>query len=191
MQTVSLTPLPQSHDDPLWISGHRFRYDVSCAACHTVGNAGGADDTSFCANSACHGRDWKFLALDAPRVLELTRPERVTGKGARPVPHPIEAQLDCRRCHDLDKVVPFRAEDAQVANDACGGCHQLPAAPAEGTAPTPAAGVAAVQPPVMPHTLEEREDCLQCHAIDSTVSPTKQDHANYTNSVCQACHKPK
>lgn len=63
---------PQSHVDTNWIARHRFEFDATCAGCHDVSNPGGTDDSSFCANSACHATEWKFAGLDATHIVELT-----------------------------------------------------------------------------------------------------------------------
>jgi hypothetical protein len=63
---------PESHIDSNWIARHRFEFDATCQGCHDVSNPGGSDDTSFCANSACHATEWKFAGLDATRIVELT-----------------------------------------------------------------------------------------------------------------------
>ncbi len=63
---------PQSHVDTNWIARHRFEFDATCAGCHDVSNPGGTDDSSFCANSACHATEWKFAGLDATRIIELS-----------------------------------------------------------------------------------------------------------------------
>lgn len=63
---------PETHVDTNWIARHRFAFDGTCEGCHTVANAGGSDDSSFCANSACHATDWKFAGLDATGIVELT-----------------------------------------------------------------------------------------------------------------------
>ena len=63
---------PASHVDSNWISRHRFEFDSTCEGCHDVSNPGGTDDSSFCANSACHATEWKFAGLDATGILELT-----------------------------------------------------------------------------------------------------------------------
>ncbi len=51
---ISRGPEPQSHLNPNWITLHRDIFDASCSNCHTTENPGGADNSSFCANSACH-----------------------------------------------------------------------------------------------------------------------------------------
>jgi hypothetical protein len=62
---------PASHVDSNWIARHRFAFDSTCEGCHDVSNPGGADDSSFCANSACHATEWKFAGLDATRIVDL------------------------------------------------------------------------------------------------------------------------
>ena len=63
---------PESHLDSKWISRHRFDFDDTCEGCHDVSNPGGTDDSSFCANSACHATEWKYAGLDAAGIVELT-----------------------------------------------------------------------------------------------------------------------
>lgn len=70
--TLTETYEPESHVDTNWIARHRFEFDGTCEGCHTVTNPGGSDDSSFCANSACHATDWKFAGLDATGMIELT-----------------------------------------------------------------------------------------------------------------------
>ncbi len=63
---------PESHIDANWLSRHRFEFDDTCQGCHDVSNPGGSDDSSFCANSACHATEWKYAGLDATSIVELT-----------------------------------------------------------------------------------------------------------------------
>lgn len=63
---------PESHNDSNWISRHRFEFDGTCDACHDVSNPGGRDNSSFCANSACHATEWTYAGLDATRIIDLT-----------------------------------------------------------------------------------------------------------------------
>ncbi len=69
---VEIAFQPQSHVDTDWIARHRFEFDSTCEGCHTVGNPGGKDNSSFCANAGCHATDWKFAGLDAPSITDLT-----------------------------------------------------------------------------------------------------------------------
>lgn len=55
---------PASHQDTDWITRHQDEFDASCSMCHDASNEGGSDDSSFCANSACHGTTWIFAGLE-------------------------------------------------------------------------------------------------------------------------------
>ncbi len=76
----------------------------------------------------------------------------------------------------------------------CGGGASAPAQ--EPAAEEPAAEEPAVEepatpttgPPAIPHTLEGRDDCLQCHA-ESAFKPFPTDHSGRTNDGCTTCHK--
>ncbi|MEA1977463.1 MAG: c-type cytochrome domain-containing protein, partial [Chloroflexota bacterium] len=68
---ISRGPEPESHLNPNWISLHREVFDVSCSNCHTTENPGGADNSSFCSNSACHGTVWEYAGFDAPGLREI------------------------------------------------------------------------------------------------------------------------
>jgi nitrate/TMAO reductase-like tetraheme cytochrome c subunit/mono/diheme cytochrome c family protein len=68
---ISRGPEPESHLNPNWISLHRDVFDASCSNCHTTENPGGADNSSFCSNSACHGTVWEYAGFDAPGLREI------------------------------------------------------------------------------------------------------------------------
>jgi hypothetical protein len=78
-------PEPSSHRSSAWLHQHHLAMDETCALCHTVSNPGGADDSSFCANSACHGIRWKYADLNAPALVERLGLQRPT---PTPVPTP-------------------------------------------------------------------------------------------------------
>lgn len=63
---------PESHIDTNWISRHRFEFDGTCEGCHDISSPGGADDSSFCANSSCHATEWTYAGLNAPGLIEMT-----------------------------------------------------------------------------------------------------------------------
>jgi nitrate/TMAO reductase-like tetraheme cytochrome c subunit/mono/diheme cytochrome c family protein len=65
---ISRGPEPESHLNPNWLGLHHSAFDETCAACHTTGNAGGTDNSSFCSNSACHGSGWQYAGLNAPAL---------------------------------------------------------------------------------------------------------------------------
>jgi hypothetical protein len=121
-------PKPESHREPLFLSAHRFQYDVTCASCHTVADAGGTSDQSFCSNAICHGQAWEYLDLNAPAVLALVAPDLAPegGEGGGPgvVPHPIYPDTDCTRCHNINGVVPFPENHVQFSNNECTSCHE-------------------------------------------------------------------
>ena len=97
---------PETHNDSNWIARHRFDFDDTCQGCHSTDNAGGSDNTSFCANSGCHATEWKYAGLDAPGIVELSN--QVAGN----LPTYPEADLTwndligpilgarCLACHD-------------------------------------------------------------------------------------------
>jgi hypothetical protein len=68
---ISRGPEPQSHLNSNWISLHHEVFDDSCQNCHTTGNPGGTDNSSFCSNSACHGNVWEYAGFDAPGLREV------------------------------------------------------------------------------------------------------------------------
>ncbi len=253
---ADVTDRPESHEGTLWIAEHQYKFDMSCETCHTVGNPGGADNSSFCSNSACHEREWQYLALDSERVKAATMPEREPGTGEAPaVPHSVVEDMDCRVCHGLDKVFAFPANHESYTVDLCAACHTFPSVPdeigeviaevtsepeatpeptavaatptaeptaaatqaaaetpeataaatAEGTATAeatpeaataettpaaeePAAGEGPLVAKEISHTLDGREKCLTCHAIDG-IEPSPLSHASFTEDDCQACHQ--
>ena len=68
---ISRGPEPQSHLNSNWITLHRDVFDDTCQNCHTTGNPGGTDNSSFCSNSACHGNVWEYAGFDAPGLREV------------------------------------------------------------------------------------------------------------------------
>ena len=52
-------PEPESHQNANWIAMHNQVFGQTCSNCHTTGNPGGTDNSSFCSNSACHGINWQ------------------------------------------------------------------------------------------------------------------------------------
>jgi hypothetical protein len=68
-------PEPVSHRNANWISMHNQAYlsDKTCANCHTVADAGGTSNTSFCSSSACHGRAYPYAGFDAPALRKVLK----------------------------------------------------------------------------------------------------------------------
>lgn len=76
---------PPFHSEPNFMHEHRFKADDSCAACHGP-TKWGKDGGNFCANPACHGRQWPELNLnvEAPKpasAAAATAPKVAEKKG--------------------------------------------------------------------------------------------------------------
>jgi len=207
---LSAPERPESHESSLWIAEHRFRFDATCDDCHTVNNPGGSDNTSFCSNSGCHvgteaGEDtdggWTFLDIDAPEILALVLPEPQPSARRLPrIPHPINANSQCSICHGLEKSLAYPQDHADYTPAECTDCHRLEAAVASDMQ-TDLSGVrlteqpeaistpTGLRPPTITHTLAENENCLACHAVNSTIDPAPFTHSSFTNETCQMCHE--
>jgi hypothetical protein len=202
VQAVPTVPEPDSHRSTTWLSEHRYKFDASCANCHTVENPGGSDNSSFCSNSACHATNWQFAGLDAPRIKELAAPPSVPAGVPNPIPHPISERTDCTICHGPDGVKPAPANHASFTVDMCTTCHkptveETPVVITPTTAPasateTPEAGATPAPSgiPAIPHEIAGREQCLLCHDPAGNIRPAPQDHVGRTADTCQMCHKP-
>jgi hypothetical protein len=83
---AGVTP-PDSHNEPNFMHEHRFKFDDTCTMCHgklEFGREGG----NFCANPACHGRQWPAVNLNvevksaaapaaaAPKASAAAKPEK-------------------------------------------------------------------------------------------------------------------
>jgi nitrate/TMAO reductase-like tetraheme cytochrome c subunit len=202
---------PASHQDTNWISAHRFQFDQTCAGCHDLSNPGGSDGSSFCSNSACHGRQWQFVGLNAPQVRLMVKPQNPPGTGLpAPVPHPIAQRTDCSICHAAGKVHPMPANHSGYGQGQCTACH-VPAASER--ADTAAAGQAVVTPiatasPVvsgaatatqLPPTNRPATATPTPSAVPVSSSPTPAaagggapliPHTLTGRDQCLACHAP-
>ena len=102
-------PEPISHQDANWIAKHNQVFNDTCSECHTTGNPGGSDNSSFCSNSACHGVSWEFAGFDAPAlretILETLPPT--------PTPTPL----------DLSGALTYDATIGPLLVSRCGACH--------------------------------------------------------------------
>jgi len=102
---------PETHRNPNWISLHNQAIDTSCSACHTMEDAGGTSNTSFCSNSACHGNVFTYAGFDAPKLREILQsqlppPAPTPTPGAAPENPTFAAnvggffQASCAACHN-------------------------------------------------------------------------------------------
>jgi hypothetical protein len=58
---------PRDHRDETYLAIHMDQDTESCDRCHGAIDYG-EDDKSHCSNSGCHGREWKYLDLEAVRA---------------------------------------------------------------------------------------------------------------------------
>ncbi|HSB90346.1 MAG TPA: NapC/NirT family cytochrome c [Anaerolineales bacterium] len=107
---VSRGPEPQSHLNANWISLHRQVYDATCSDCHTTGNAGGTDNSSFCSNSACHGSVWTYAGFDAPALRQVLLSQ------LPPTPTPVALPT-------LSGPPTYDTVIGAVFSSRCGACH--------------------------------------------------------------------
>jgi nitrate/TMAO reductase-like tetraheme cytochrome c subunit len=108
---ISRGPEPESHLNPNWISLHNQAIDSSCSACHTMEDAGGTSNTSFCSNSACHGSVFTYAGFDAPSLREILQ-SQLPLPAPMPTPGPVPEnptyaanvdglfQTSCAACHN-------------------------------------------------------------------------------------------
>jgi hypothetical protein len=155
---------PPSHLETNFMADHRFLANGDCVDCHGE-IAFGSDDSSFCANSACHGHAWPSVDLDAA------------------FPHPIElegkhTEVWCHDCH----------EGVEQPSYACANCHEPPMAshfgPVCEDCHTPDGFEQAdlAESFVHPMALEGAHatlDCLVCHGGGETLAYN-----------CASCHRP-
>jgi nitrate/TMAO reductase-like tetraheme cytochrome c subunit len=182
---------PDTHFSTTWLAEHRYQFDNTCAECHTISDPGGASNTSFCSNSACHGTEWVYAGLNAPRIRELSAPPRQPGTGVPgQVPHPIAPTTNCTICHGPEGVLPYPDGHESFDLALCTQCHQPIATEAEPGAEAPAAAEtpAADGPPTIPHPVDGRENCLLCHGEDAFM-PYPANHVGRPVTSCQTCHQ--
>ena len=87
-----VTP-PDSHNEPNFMHEHRFKLDDTCTMCHgklEFGREGG----NFCANPACHGRQWPAVNLnvEAKTAPAAPAPAAVTKTSAPAKPEKAKAE---------------------------------------------------------------------------------------------------
>jgi hypothetical protein len=154
---------PASHLETNFMADHRFEANGDCVQCHGEIQFG-ADDSSFCANSACHGRSWPEVELDAA----FPHPIALVGK---------HADVWCHDCH----------AGVQKPSYVCANCHQPPTEPHFGSncedCHTPfgwdQADLGDFQHPVPLEGAHASLSCLDCHTTGQKLT-----------YECSACHQP-
>jgi len=107
---ISRGPEPDSHRNPNWIALHNESIDSTCTACHTMDDAGGTSNSSFCSNSACHGTVFTYAGFDAPKLREILQAQIPT-----PAPTPSPAAPVENPTYD--------ANIGPILEPTCGVCH--------------------------------------------------------------------
>ena len=122
---ISRGPEPKSHTNPNWINLHRNTFDLTCAACHKMDDAGGTSNTSFCSNSACHGSVWKYVGFDAPALREIMKEQlkELIAFEVTPAPKPAQAATQPSSTESTGAVPTYADTIGVIFLQRCSGCH--------------------------------------------------------------------
>jgi hypothetical protein len=176
---VATVQEPASHLETNFMADHRFQANSICVDCHGE-IAFGSDDSSFCANSACHGQAWPMVKLDAafPHLIALE------GK---------HAEVWCHNCHNGVRKPEYQCSDCHEPamqphfGEACEDCH------------TPAgfelAELADFEHPVPLEGAHIDVACSACHTAGQSLTyqcanchqPPGESHFG---PDCEDCHTP-
>ena len=108
---ISRGPEPETHKNENWISLHNQVYDETCQNCHTIEDAGGTSNTSFCSNSACHGNVWEYAGFDAPALRSVLQAQAPPTPTPAPVPAPSGGEIT------------YSTVTGLLLQTRCGSCH--------------------------------------------------------------------
>jgi hypothetical protein len=112
---ISHGPEPESHLNPNWISLHHKSFNATCESCHTIKDAGGTSNISFCSNSACHGTVYQYAGYNAPALRDILQKQIPPLFPVVPTPAPVvgtptfDANIQviltpCTVCHNSTSV---------------------------------------------------------------------------------------
>ena len=165
---------PDSHLETSFVRDHGAQMNDSCTSCHGPIQFGD-DNSSFCANQACHGQTWPGADLDAA----FTHPVELVGQ---------HAEALCSECHQAIEVPALEdcAECHSPATEphfgvACNQCHTP-----EGWGEAATAWLTDV--PSVPHPIDDETDCLACHSAGAS-SPVPASHQSVVAESCLLCHQ--
>jgi hypothetical protein len=168
---------PDSHLETNFMADHRFQANGDCEECHGEIEFG-SDDSSFCANSSCHGKAWPMVELDA----NFEHPIELTGK---------HAETWCHDCHEGVREPSFECANCHTApephfGNVCEDCHTP-----EGFE---GADMADFVHPVELVGAHASAGCSDCHAEGVTFtgqcSDCHQPPDSHYGSNCADCHTP-
>jgi len=141
-------------------------------------------------------------------VVVLLVPTFMAAQDAFPtIPHPLEGRDNCLACHETGAGGATKIPDDHAGRtiEMCQACHQpapateeemlAPTAetPSAAESPTPEVSPSPAGPLPVPHTLEGRENCLECHqSAEATPvpegGPPVIPHPLIGRENCLACH---
>jgi len=138
------------------------------------------------------------VACDQAASVERTLDNRLYDGAPPTVPHSTEGRSDCLTCHaDGDALEDGKraAVTPHPELEHCIQCH----VPQQGVAPLVAVDYTgasypngprahAEAPPMIPHPLTLRENCVACHGPDGTDETIRTTHPERIR--CQQCHVP-
>ncbi len=169
---------PASHLESNFIRDHRLLANDACVECHGELSFG-RDDSSFCANSACHDQAWPLVDLDSASI----HPIRLEGK---------HAEVTCHSCH----------EGVQDLEYECANCHEPPEQPHYGTecqdCHTPGgfdlASSSDFDHPIALEGKHQPLGCASCHdgnkRLDPQCATCHSPPEDHTAGACSTCHTP-
>jgi hypothetical protein len=133
---INHEPQPDTHHNPNWIALHTIVFDEetgedTCGGCHDVNNYDLADNSTFCANEACHDSAVDNIDLDIFDDLTVRQkmlaqlphyPEQFPLVEEWETPsldtiHREQEGLECEDCHDLIPII------GPPPNEMCIACH--------------------------------------------------------------------
>lgn len=160
---------PPSHQEVDFLAEHRWQADEDCAECHGEISFG-TDDSSFCANSACHGAEWPELELDP------TQEHPVPLEGAH-------AEVWCHDCHEGTRAPEYECENCHEPppdhfGPQCEDCHTPAGWASVSLDEVGESFDAETHPFALDHGGADG-DCALCHP-----------GSNFTTYTCFTCHAP-
>lgn len=107
----------------------------------------------------------------APAAAQAAKPKAMS--------HSAEGRSNCMMCHSgaMEAVPGVPASHEGRPNEVCLWCH------------APDAAIQTKEPPVVPHQLEGREQCIMCHSGKMEAVPAvPADHEGRDVKYCTLCH---